>query len=423
LKTTAGGVLRKMQKDRNILRDLAKQTMEVAVQDIQNERRKLWADFHSMKTRQTPVYILDPQGIWNEIFGDSALECEDPLFRHYEKWLRLQLYHASFGDDYILEPWVTAGPVYKKDDTHWETWGYEYDMEYISATQASAVKEAPIKSPDDLNKFIAGVGVVDEEATKRRLNMLRDVMGDIIPVLPDMMPPKISDLSYILFNLLGGEEMMMWMYDDPDMMHELCRKISEASIAICDAADASGKFTNNDGIFGGNPLIQAMPYSHELPNPGEQITVSAKERWLYDRAQEFEGVSPEMFNEFIIEYQKPLYERFGLISFGCCEGLTKKIKYLKKIDNLRRIAVTPWADTEECARQIEDKYIVSWRPHPTEMIAHDFNPERIKQIIREAKTIFDRYGCYWEVNLKDFITVGGDKDRLQKWVTVVRETL
>jgi len=59
------------------------------------------------------------------------------------------------------------------------------------------------------------------------------------------------------------------------------------------------------------------------------------------------------------------------------------------------------------------------------MVAVDFDPERIRRIIREAKSVFDRYGygCYWEINLKDFITINHDKDRLAKWVNAARETL
>lgn len=41
-------------KDVQVLRELAKQTMEVAKQDIQNERRELWSDFNSLKTHRVP---------------------------------------------------------------------------------------------------------------------------------------------------------------------------------------------------------------------------------------------------------------------------------------------------------------------------------------------------------------------------------
>ena len=42
-------------KDIEILRDLAKQLIEMATDEKQNEKRKLWSDFNSMKSRQVPV--------------------------------------------------------------------------------------------------------------------------------------------------------------------------------------------------------------------------------------------------------------------------------------------------------------------------------------------------------------------------------
>jgi hypothetical protein len=412
-----------MGNDIQILRELAKQTMEVANQELQNERRGLWSDFNSMKTRRVPVYILDPQGIWHELFGESALECENWLFRQYERWLRLQLYHASFGDDYIIEPWITAKPVYKNDGSQWESWGFSYEMERINETLAYRMKEPPVKTPGDLAKLVTGIGEIDIEATESKINILKEAVGDIIPVIPDMYPPKIANLASAISRLLGPQEIMYQIYDEPEMVHELCGRISAASLEICEKAETAGFFSNCDFTFLNNPQIQAMPYCHELPAPGAQKTVTMKEHWIYDCAQEFEGISPEMFDEYVVEYQKPIYERFGLTAFGCCENLEHKIKCLKRISNLRRIAVTPWADNERCAEQIENKYIISWRPNPAEMVAVDFDPERISLIIRHSKTVFDRYGCYWEINLKDFITVNHDKARLAKWVMVAREAL
>jgi len=69
-----------MKKDIFVLRELAKKTMEMANLDIQNERRVLWRDFNSLKTYRTPVYILDPQGMWREVFSEKDLECEDAFF-------------------------------------------------------------------------------------------------------------------------------------------------------------------------------------------------------------------------------------------------------------------------------------------------------------------------------------------------------
>jgi len=172
-----------------------------------------------------------------------------------------------------------------------------------------------------------------------------------------------------------------------------------------------------------NAQIQAMTYSNDIPSPGPVQTTTMKQHWIYDCAQEFECISPEMFNEFLIAYQKPIYEKFAFTAYGCCENLTDKIKYLKRINNLRRVAVTPWANTAACAEQLEDKYIVSYRPHPMEMVGQGWDPANVKKEIARAKEIFDRHNCYWEVNLKDFLTVQKDKNRLREWVQVVREAL
>ena len=411
-------------KDAEILRDLAKQLSEIASGGNQDEKRKLWSDFNSMKTRQVPVYILDPQGVWREIFSQSDLKCEDGFFRHYEGAMRLWLYRSTFGDDFIAEPWITVTADYKGGGPNWWNWGFDAGkMSRIPETLAYHLPEPPIKSEKDLSGLVTEIGAIDEEKTAEKANRLTDAIGDILPVILDLYPPKIGGLSYALAYLLGPEQMMYQFYDNPEMVHNLGKIISDASMAICVEAEKAGRFTNCDSTFGGNPQIQAMPYSHELQNPGPQRAVSMKQHWIYDCAQEFEGAGPEIFDEFLLEYQRPIYEQFGLAAYGCCENLTKKIKYLKKIKNLRRVAVTPWADYEECAKQLEDKYVISWRPHPAEMVTNGFDPGLVARRIKEAKEIFEKHGCFWEINLKDFITVDYDKNRLADWVKVARSAL
>jgi hypothetical protein len=114
---------------------------------------------------------------------------------------------------------------------------------------------------------------------------------------------------------------------------------------------------------------------------------------------------------------------FGLVSYGCCENLTEKLPVLTRINNLRRVAVVPWADKEKCAATLTDKYVISWRPLPSEMVTNDFDAARVTRIVREAREVFERYNCVWEVNLKDFLSVGHDPDRLNLWVQAVRRGL
>ena len=70
--------------------------------------------------------------------------------------------------------------------------------------------------------------------------------------------------------------------------------------------------------------------------------VKRDQLWLFMAAQEFALISPDMHDEFLLEYQLPILKKFALTAYGCCEDLTQKIDILRRIPNLRRIAVTPW---------------------------------------------------------------------------------
>jgi len=92
---------------------------------------------------------------------------------------------------------------------------------------------------------------------------------------------------------------------------------------------------------------------------------------------------------------------------------------LRKVSNLRRIAVTPWADLKKCVEQIGADYIISWQPNPTDMCCCGFDPQKIRKIIRQGMDM--TRGCHVDVVLKDVQTVEGHPERLRDWVRIVRE--
>jgi len=128
-----------------------------------------------------------------------------------------------------------------------------------------------------------------------------------------------------------------------------------------------------------------------------------------------------MHDEFVLQYQIPIMSKFGLVHYGCCENLTRKIDMLRKVPNLRSIAVTPTADVAKCAEQIKDEYAFSWRPNPTEMVCSSFDPDRIRKILR--KTFEATRGCRLHIHLKDVETLSGDVTRLSRWVEITRQEI
>ena len=123
----------------------------------------------------------------------------------------------------------------------------------------------------------------------------------------------------------------------------------------------------------------------------------------------------------MFQYQRPIMEHFGLVHYGCCEDLTRKIDMLRRVPNLRRIAVSPFADAARCAEQIGSDYVLSYRPSPADMVSYGFDPERIRSILGRDLTACR--GCHVDVTLKDVETVQGDSGRVRNWVGLTREVI
>jgi hypothetical protein len=169
---------------------------------------------------------------------------------------------------------------------------------------------------------------------------------------------------------------------------------------------------------------QAMPYAEELPAPAANVNgVKRSQLWGYAASQKFTGVSPAMHEELLLRHQLPILREFGLTAHGCCEDLTRKIAMLRQIPNLRRIAVSPFADAARCAGQIGPDYVLSYRPSPADMVSYDFNPDRIRSILRRDLRACQRNGCPVDITLKDVETIQGEPERIHRWVAITREVI
>jgi hypothetical protein len=92
---------------------------------------------------------------------------------------------------------------------------------------------------------------------------------------------------------------------------------------------------------------------------------------------------------------------------------------MKEIPNLRRVSVSPWADIGGMAEKLEDQYIFSMKPRPTDLAMTGFDEERIRIELRDA---FQKTrDCRVEVIMKDNHTIRNDPRRVVRWVQIARE--
>ena len=139
---------------------------------------------------------------------------------------------------------------------------------------------------------------------------------------------------------------------------------------------------------------------------------------MFGLAQMFVTVSPAMFEEYEINYMLPIFNRFGLVYYGCCDPLDGKMKEVRKIPNLRKISMSPWANKERGAEEIGKDYVFSNKPNPAFIAGQSFDEELIRKDLRATKEICSRYGCPLEFIFKDISTVYNDPQRLKKWADI-----
>ena len=128
-----------------------------------------------------------------------------------------------------------------------------------------------------------------------------------------------------------------------------------------------------------------------------------------------------MFAEFVFQYQLPILERFGLNCYGCCEALNSRWDIIKKIPNLRRVSVSPWADVKDMAEKLQDQYIFSLKPHPGYLAVSPIDEDFIRHGLREALKITKANHCHVEIIMKDNHTLANNPQNAVRWCQIARE--
>ena len=400
-----------MTNDMSILRDLAKQYVGICSKPVQQKRRELWRKQNSLKYTRPLIYVR--AFAWQEM-AESRCEIVDPFFRRYEDFFRKHLYWDSLEDDSTFEPWVTVQAT-----ATCSGWGISGKRNFSDEPGGSYKVDYPIRKLEDIHKIQEPWHQIDEAATSFNVDRLTSAIGDIITINVDRAPAYrmwSADLSTDLGNLRGIEHFMLDMSDNPEWLHSLMGRMSEGVLKAQDEAEAAGDW----GLSAHQN--QAMPYAEELEDPTANVNgVQRSQLWCFMAAQEFTCVSPAMHDEFLLQYQLPILEKFALTAYGCCEDLTNKIDMLRQIPNLRRIGVSPMADAARCAEQIGRDYVLSYRPSPTDMVGYGFDADRIKSILRRDLTACK--DCHVDITLKDVETVERDPNRIRNWVTLTREVI
>lgn len=412
-----------MNKDKQVLRELAMKVAEAAGLPAQQEKLKAWKALNSLKPVR-PAFMID-QLPWGElnVNDELTLVCADSLCRSFEWQLRERIYrHTHMPDDRVVN---TDFRVHKAVSSTGYGVSLSEDLIYGSAGSAanSHKYKNVIDTEEDIENIKYPVVSEDKEASARIFDAAQDILGDILNVRSGGVD-NYGHVWDVISTLHGVETSIMNILDRPEFIHKLVSRFFDIFHKTLD------QYENLGLIDAGQPLIHCTgAYIDELPGfNGEteqelaKSRYSAKNVWTYGAAQLFSMVSPEHHDEFEIEYHKKWYSRFGLGYYGCCEPLDRKVDIIKKLPNVRKISMSTWVNKELGSEAMGGAYVFSYKPNPAFLSSGTaWDAALVRQDLQEACAAASKYGNPCELILKDVSTVGGKPQRLWEWAKIARE--
>ena len=399
------------ERDRSIVRELAKQYMEFATSEKQRKRYQRGKDNNDLIAGRPPVTIEEIP--WYQMNYEDALTCycEDEQARAVEYDLRVRLYRIKYFDvDGFFDPFwrvrmafdeTPNGLIVREDIRRTDDTNHIISHEYEDVLQDESA----------LEKMVLPQFTLRPDIDEKNMNFYTDLLGDAMPV-------KLTGSNYIycapwdyITRLRGITPILYDMYDNPELLHAIMKKMMEEWTARIDFIEKYSKVDTNPNELHCTPA--------QISGLGE----GWKGTWFRTMAQSFGTISPEMHEEFDVAYTKELSKRFAYTYYGCCEPLDNKIEMLKRnFANLRKIGVSPWANVEVCAEQIGKDFVLARKPNPAN-VAVKTDPEVIRKEIEDTVKACVRYGCPVDFALKDISTVSHRPENLIVWSEVASSVL
>lgn len=402
------------------LRQLAGKYAEYAHNSVMAQRREKWRLHNGLKQKTFPFHIEDNGTYFPDIM--PPLECKDPEERALEDRLLYAITaYERINDDRIIPDrfiieWHTDVTdicpelaLTHADDGHGGNFGFKSNK--------------PIKDIDaDMGKLKKRTAVLNRPLTEKRAELAADVFRGLLPVEIGTCSSHYSDgISNKAVLLMGMEELYYQMAAEPEAVHRFFTFLAEDNMALGQWEEDQNLLTlNNDGNQG--YCSGSSQFSDEIP--GRKIAkgepLRSVDRYGYLEAQEAAGISPDMFEEFLMPHFRKLAAKFKLMKFGCCEAVHGLMPHLMTLPSLRKVSVTPWCDLEKLAAVCRKDIIWSRKPTPLKLVGDSYTAKDFREHIQQTLDIGK--GFFVEFVFRDTnLLTGAMEGRLAEACRIVRE--
>ena len=405
------------KKDCTRLRELACRYADYACGEVMAQRREKWRVHNRLQERTCPFHIEDNGSYHRDLM--PPLECDDGECRALEgRLLHALVSYERINDDRIIPDrfvvdWCTPMTgscdeleITRAADGHGGALGY--------------VTNRPIQDIDaDFGKLKKRTISLDRDQSEKRLGLARDVFAGLLPVEIGRPSSLYSNgITNKAVHLMGMQELYLQMVMKPDAVHRLLAFLAEDNLALGQWEEEQDLLTlNHDGNEG-----YCSGSSHFSDETAQQAgdRVMSTDRYGYLESQESAGISPGMFDEFLMPHFTRFADKFKLLKFGCCEPVHQLMPLLQRLHGLRKVSVTPWCDLKKLAETCREDVIWCRKPVPLKLCGDTFVLEELRAHLQETLDIGKDYSI--EFVFRDTNLLTGDMvDRVAQVCAMVRE--
>jgi hypothetical protein len=396
------------QSELAVVRKLAEQVATFAASDGNKKIIKRWQDVNGLrKPDRAPVWCR-PVACWDELLPKDTLVCKHELLQELEYHFRQILIKRQIDDDTPITNYFPVQAHY--DVVPSNRWGVDIGKHVSDTVGGAWAYDPPLKNSEDFDKLVMPRFDYNNHQTTQLLESYSFILGDIIPVKLVFNPGyDNATLGTATADLRGLEQMMMDMAVNPELMHRLVAYLQNVKLSEIETIEQDIHLSPNTD----DPMLCSDPIGSQ-----EKGKYTLKNCWCAGNSQEFDQVSPAMWEEFCLNYQRPIFERFGYVCYGCCENLTHKIDGVLSIPNLRIFVCSAWTDLDVVLNKINKNYCIMWRQKASDVVFAESEKQLGEQMEGGLRKL---QGQYYQIVLRELQTLAGNMNRLHVWTAIAKE--
>lgn len=399
------------KKDKLILRDLAKTQLEFANSPENIALKKEWIrNNECIKGR--PMITVEWGTFEKEAIG-PLLKTEGKIAREIEKKI-LSGYVGQmlFGDDSVVNDYIALPKC-----SYFKPFGLKVKVDKLEDSVGHHFVEQIEDLADDFHKLKPSKYGIVNILNNVSNSYLENLVGDILPI-KNVVSSLYSVPTQDVVHIMGLENMMFAMYDYPDEFHKMMDMLTDDYVAYFKHLESKNFLLP----MVGSEWVGQGTYAFNDTLKKEGTNIKLNDVWGFMDSQESSTISPDMYQEFIFPYYKKVASLFGLFSYGCCEPVHSIWdNCLSKLDNLRKVSISPWCDEEIMGERLAGKKVVYHRkPSPNFLgVDKELNKEGLREHIK--KTVKATKNCTVEFTQRDVYTVHNNMQKVRDYVRIIRE--